>query len=102
VVRYREENGLIVGLSYSGVPRHSDRHQIEFFMFAALRICRVLTGQILVPQHFWIAHHQSGTNSEMARFVGTAVELRANSSLSAPNSIAVPTNRAISELAPDR
>jgi AraC-like DNA-binding protein len=46
-------------------------------MFAVLRICRVLTGQQLVPQHFWISHHQSGTNSEMARFVGTAVEFGA-------------------------
>ena len=77
VVRYREGNGLIISLSYSGVPRHLDRHQIEFCMFAVLRICRVLTGKNLVPQHFWISHHQSGTNSDMARFVGTAVEFGA-------------------------
>src|SRR5262245_47134675 len=32
VVRYREGNRLIINLSYSGVPRHSDRHQIEFCM----------------------------------------------------------------------
>jgi len=78
VVRYREGNRLIVSLSYSGVPRHSDRHQIEFCMFAVLRICRVLTGQNLVPQHFWISHHQSGGTSEMVRFVGTKVEFRAD------------------------
>jgi AraC-like DNA-binding protein len=77
VVRYREGNRLIIDLSYSGVPRHSDRHQIEFCMFAVLRICRVLTGLNFVPQHFWIAHHRSETNSEMARFVGTAVEFGA-------------------------
>jgi len=47
-------------------------------MFAVLRICRVLTGQNLVPQHFWISHHRSGTNSEMARFVGTAVQFGAD------------------------
>jgi hypothetical protein len=29
-------------------------------MFAVLRICRVLSGQNLVPQHFWIAHYRSG------------------------------------------
>ena len=77
VFGYREGNRLIVNLSYSGISRHSDRHQIEFCMFAVLRICRVLTGQHLVPQHFWISHHRSGTNSEMARFVGTAVEFGA-------------------------
>src|SRR5215475_2372833 len=65
VVRYREGNRLVISLSYSGVPRHSDTHQIEFCMFAVLRICRVLTGRHLVPQHFWISHHRSGTHPEM-------------------------------------
>ena len=78
VVGYREGNRLIVDLSYSGVPRHSDRHQIEFCMFAVLRICRMLTGQNLVPQHFSIAHHRSEGISEMARFVGTKVEFGAD------------------------
>ncbi len=78
MVRYREGNRLIISLSYSGVPRHSDRHQIEFCMFAVLRICRVLTGQNLVPQHLSIAHHRSGATSEMARFVGTKVEFGAD------------------------
>jgi AraC-like DNA-binding protein len=78
VVRYREGNRLIISLSYSGVPRHSDRHQIEFCMFGVLRICRMLTGQNLVPQHFWISHHRSGANPEMARFVGTRVQFGAD------------------------
>jgi AraC-like DNA-binding protein len=78
VVRYREGNRLIIDLSYSGVPRHSDRHQIEFCMFAVIRICRVLTGRNLVPQHFSIAHHRSGNTAEMARFVGTKVKFDAD------------------------
>jgi AraC-like DNA-binding protein len=77
VVQYREGNSLIISLSYSGVPRHLDRHQIEFCMFAALRLCRMLTGSNLVPQHFCISHHRSGPNSELKRFVGTAVEFGA-------------------------
>jgi len=56
------------------VSRHSERHQIEFCMFAVLRPCRLLAGQNLVPQYFSIAHHRSGGNSEMAQFVGTNVE----------------------------
>jgi hypothetical protein len=47
-------------------------------MFAAIRICRVLTGQNLVPQHFLIAHHRSGDTPEMSRFVGTKVEFGAD------------------------
>jgi len=78
VVGYREGNSLIINLSYSGVPRHSDRHQIEFCMFGVLRICRLLAGQNIVPQHFSIAHHRSGSTSEMARFVGTNVEFGAD------------------------
>jgi AraC-like DNA-binding protein len=79
VVGYREGNRLIISLSYSGVPRHSDRHQIEFCMFGLLRICRMLTGQNLVPQYFCISHHRSGVTSEMTRFVGTKVEFGADS-----------------------
>jgi AraC-like DNA-binding protein len=78
VFGYREGNRLIINLSYSGVPRHSDRHQIEFCMFAAIRVCRLLTGQNLVPQYVSIAHHRSGGMSEMARFVRTKVEFGAD------------------------
>jgi AraC-like DNA-binding protein len=79
VVGYREGNRLLINLSYSGVSRHSDRHQIEFCMFAVLRICRMLTGHNLVPQHFSISHHRSKGISEMSRFVGTKVEFDADS-----------------------
>ena len=78
VVRYREGNRLIMNLGYSGVPRHSERHQMEFCMFAVLRLCRLLTGQNLVPQYFSIAHYRSEGISEMARFVGTKVEFGAD------------------------
>jgi len=47
-------------------------------MFAVIRICRVLTGRNLVPQHFSIAHHRSGNTAEMARFVGTKVKFDAD------------------------
>jgi AraC-like DNA-binding protein len=75
---YQEGNRLVLSLSYSGVPRHSDRHQMEFCMFGLLRICRMLTGQNLVPQYFSISHHRSEGTSEMARFVGTKVEFGAD------------------------
>jgi hypothetical protein len=67
VFGYREGNRLILNLGYAGIPRHSDRHQIEFCMFGLLRICRMLTGQNLIPQYFSISHHRSSVPSEMAR-----------------------------------
>jgi AraC-like DNA-binding protein len=78
VFEYKEGNRLAINLRYSGVPRHSDRHQIEFCMFAVLRICRVLTGRNLVPQHFSFSHYRSQGTSEMARFVGTKVDFGAD------------------------
>jgi len=78
VFGYQEGNRLVLSLSYSGVSRHSDRHQIEFCMFGVLRVCRMLTGQNLVPQHFSISHHRSEGAAEMARFVGTKVEFGAD------------------------
>jgi AraC-like DNA-binding protein len=47
-------------------------------MFAVLRLCRMLTGQNLVPQYFLIAHYRSEGISEMTRFVGTKVEFGAD------------------------
>jgi AraC-like DNA-binding protein len=78
VFGYREGNRVTINLSYSGVPRHSDRHQIEFCMFAVLRICRVLTGHNVVPQQFSISHYRSNGPSEMTRFVGSKVEFGAD------------------------
>jgi AraC-like DNA-binding protein len=77
VVGYREGNNLAIDLSYSGVPRHSDVHQLEFCMFGVLRMCRMLTGRKLVPQHFCISHHRSEGIPEITRFVGTRVEFSA-------------------------
>jgi AraC-like DNA-binding protein len=76
--KYQEGNRLSFSLSYSGVARHTDRHQVEFCMYGAIRICRLLTGQHLVPQQFSIAHLRSGDTSEMTRFVGTKVEFGAD------------------------
>jgi AraC-like DNA-binding protein len=76
--RYQEGNRLSFSLRYSGVPRHADRHQVEFCMYGFIRICRLLTGQHLAPQQFSIAHHRSGDTSEMTRFVGTRVEFGAD------------------------
>jgi hypothetical protein len=48
-VKYREGKNIAIAFDYVGVPRHSDRHQIEFWMAALVRTCRQLTNQHLLP-----------------------------------------------------
>ena len=44
-----EEDDIRIVFDYVGIARHSDRHQIEFFMTVLIRLCRRLTGVRLVP-----------------------------------------------------
>ena len=48
-----------VECEYVGVARHSDRHQIEFFMTVVVRLCRHLTGLRLMPSRTRIAHRRT-------------------------------------------
>ena len=49
-----------IGLAYAGVPRHLDRHQMEFFALAFVRLCRQLAGQKISPLGASFVHHRSG------------------------------------------
>jgi AraC-like DNA-binding protein len=60
VVRVGKEGACSIGLSYRGVSRHLDRHQIELFAAALLRLCRQLVGQKLVPLAVRFVHHKPG------------------------------------------
>ena len=44
-LRLREGKGIRINFEYAGVPRYSDRHQIEFSMVTLVRICRQLTNR---------------------------------------------------------
>ena len=68
-------DGKHVGLSfrYTGVSRHLDRHQIEFWMTALVRVCRQLTGLRLLPSRVQFTHHRPRSNSELTQFFGADV-----------------------------
>jgi AraC-like DNA-binding protein len=56
---------------YVGVARHSDRHQIEFFMTALIRICRQLTGLPLTPSRTRITHRRTNQGGwELTAYFG--------------------------------
>lgn len=61
---------------YIGVSRHTDRHQIEFWITALVRVCRQLTGRHLLTERVRLSHHRANAN-EMAEFFGGSVEFGA-------------------------
>lgn len=66
-----------LGLTYAGVPRHLDRHQIECLAFVLLRLCRQVVGQKLVPLRASFVHHRSGDVRAIRRQFGCDIEFGA-------------------------
>jgi AraC-like DNA-binding protein len=59
--------------TYVGIKRLSDRHQIEFWVTALVRICRQLTGRRLLPSYVGLVHRRKGGAPELVRFLGCDV-----------------------------
>jgi AraC-like DNA-binding protein len=76
-MKYIEGAEITMALTYVGVSRHLDRHQIEFWMVALIRMCRQLTGLRLVPARVRLTHHRDQTSSEFAEFFGADLEFGA-------------------------
>jgi AraC-like DNA-binding protein len=74
VLDYREAREPVLRLSYSGIPRHADRHQMEFCIAAVVCMCRQLTGRRLVPKRVSLVHVRSGDTFAFTRYLGTAIE----------------------------
>jgi len=72
-VIYRAGEKIAVGFEYVGVPRHSDRHQIEFFMTTLIRSCRQLTGRQLRPQRATLTHLRTDVSGEFKKHFGCPV-----------------------------
>ena len=68
-----------IEVGYSGVARHTDRHQIEFVMTALVRLCRELTGRLLSPSRVAFAHVRSRHRAQYQRFLGCPVEFGTSS-----------------------
>jgi AraC-like DNA-binding protein len=67
-----------IAFDYVGIARHSDRHQIEFFMTLLIRVCRQLTGLRLVPSRVRITHRRAHQgSSEMAAYFGPNIRFGA-------------------------
>jgi AraC-like DNA-binding protein len=78
VLEYQGAREPALRLSYSGVPRHADLHQIEFSIVAMVRVSRVLSGRQLFPTRVSMVHVRSKGSSKFSRLLGKDVEFGAN------------------------
>ena len=70
-LKYLNVEDIRIAFEYVGIARHSDRHQIEFFMTALIRLCRQLTGLHLVSSRARLTHRRSNrAGSELAEYFG--------------------------------
>jgi AraC-like DNA-binding protein len=72
-VHCRKASDLCIHVSYVGVPRHSDRHQMEFWATTLVRVCRHLTGTHLKPTRVKFFHPRCGSSDEQDAFFGCKV-----------------------------
>jgi AraC-like DNA-binding protein len=78
VLRFRDEADAAMTFTYVGVDRHSDRHQIEFWLTSLARICRELTGRHLIPTHAKVVHEREKGTAELNTFFGCEVAFGAD------------------------
>src|SRR3954454_7143732 len=74
-----DDRTVAIALDYVDVDRHSDRHQIEFWLVTVMRICRQVTDTRLAPRHVSIRHRNDKMPAEFRSFFGCDVEFGASS-----------------------
>ena len=67
-----------IALDYVNVDRDADRHQIEFWLVALVRMCRQVTDTRLAPSQLKMRHFRNGTPAEFRTFFGSDVEFGAD------------------------
>jgi AraC-like DNA-binding protein len=72
-VTLRERRKLSIVFEYVSVARHSDRHQIEFWIAAFIRVCRQITNRRLTPDSVSFAHRRE-PSSELSTFFGCDIK----------------------------
>jgi AraC-like DNA-binding protein len=73
-LRYIEGVDVSLALSYVGVGRYQDRHQIEFWMTVIVRICRQLAGLRVASTRVRLIHRAKRDHAELDAFFGCNLE----------------------------
>jgi AraC-like DNA-binding protein len=77
-LRVREGKELALVVTYVGVARRSDRHQIEAWVTFLVRVCRQITNRHLLPCRVSFVHRREGGSPEMNAFMGRDVTFGAD------------------------
>ena len=73
-----QDRAATIALDYVNVDRDADRHQIEFWLVALVRMCRQVTDTRLAPSQLKMRHFRNGTPAEFRTFFGSDVEFGAD------------------------
>ncbi|MDQ0322847.1 AraC-like DNA-binding protein [Pararhizobium capsulatum DSM 1112] len=76
-IRVEKEPVCRIGLTYTGVSRHLDLHQMECLAVVLLRLCRQVVGGKLVPLRASFIHHRSGDLRTIERLLGCDIQFDA-------------------------
>ena len=73
-LKVRLDQDAVIEIKYEHIDRSSDRHQIEFWLVALVRICRKITSTRLAPVRIGVRHAHNGAVSEFKSFFGCAID----------------------------
>jgi AraC-like DNA-binding protein len=73
VVRCSHGADYAVSYTYVGVPRHLDRHQMEFWATTLVRIARQLLEPNLRPASASLVHHRNDVSDTLDAFLGCPI-----------------------------
>ena len=77
LLSWEQERALKVRFNYAGVARHSDRHQIEFWITALMRIFKHLTASDLKPIRISVTHPRCAASAQIEEYLGCAINFAA-------------------------
>jgi AraC-like DNA-binding protein len=69
-----DRGGVKLEIAYVGVPRHVDRHQMEWLVTVLIRICRELTRTSVCPVRVAFAHPRCAASQALEQTLAHAVE----------------------------
>jgi AraC-like DNA-binding protein len=77
IQEFRRSRGYGIEIRYVDVSRYPDRHQIEFWMAAIVRICRELSGRRITPRCVRFVHNRKSHNVRFREIFGDNLEFGA-------------------------